>query len=440
MKNYLKISKGIDQLKPMGKCYLLGFMLLFSSAGCNAKDSFEDVEKPQINPPAVSEEKFSIGIYVAPPKEYTLDSHYKIIKDAHINLIQDISGHYSVAEKKAMLVMAAKYGINLFVADNRMNGNNSDIKNLINDYSSFEASVGYTIKDEPTVAELNDAASRYKRVLSEDPSSIPHVNLFPSYATGALGPINYEKDYVEKWIQLVGAENLKYLSFDNYPFMKDGSLREDAYFHDLDVIRRMGLKYNIKTSAYLQSIGSSIGLKRPNTDELRYSAYSNLAYGIKLPVWFTYWTPIGGEEKFTNAIVDDKGNKTDLYPEFSKINKEMMVIGATLLKLEAINVYHTGASQPANTINLPDDFHITIKETEKPFIITDFYDLKSNKRYVMLVNKSLNKSENISIKMKNGKSLSEISKIDGTLTKKEMVASEFKDIFVPGEGKLYAIN
>ncbi len=101
-----------------------------------------------------------------------------------------------------------------------------------------------------------------------------------------------KKAYVERWIEGVGIENLKYLSFDNYPFLRKGKF-EKSYYNNLDIIRRAGLKYNVKTSSYLQSFGIVNTFRRPTEHEMRLNVYSNLAYGIKNPVWFCYATPTG---------------------------------------------------------------------------------------------------------------------------------------------------
>lgn len=419
----------------------LMFLCLATSANTSCtravvqKEPAPPVEKPK----ADTADTFLIGIYVAPGQEYTLDRHYEAIRDAHINLIQDIAMQDAAQQKAAMLVMAARYGIRVVVADARVNGSDAAIQEMVAQYKNYEATLGYYIKDEPKVRELADAALRYQKVLGTGSGWIAHVNLFPSYATGALGAIQYERDYVEKWIQMVGPQNLKYLSFDNYPFMEKDSLREDLYYHDLDVIRRMGLKYHIKTSAYLQSIGSSIGLRRPNANELRYSAFTNLAYGIKLPVWFTYWTPAGGTEQFTPAIVDAKGNKTDLYEPFKAINAEMKNLGPSLLRLDAVRVFHTGELLPKGTERPPGDFLLQCSDKKASLIVTEFKEKGSGRVYTMVVNKSLTEAQELAFVLPAGASVAEVSKTTGGEIKKTLSGGLLRDRFEAGEGRLYRV-
>lgn len=418
-------------------------MLILTAIYSCSKAQTEKIKPEPVKPPVVEiKDDMMIGIYVSPGIGYITDQHFRNIKEANVDLIQDISLNYSQANKLAMLNMAAAHQLKMFVADQRVDGTDAEMAAMVNAYKNHSATAGYYIKDEPRVPDLQDAANRYKKLINLDPEKVPHVNLFPSYATGALANVEYETEYVEKWIELVGAVNLKYLSFDNYPFMKDGSLREAPYYKDLDIIRRMGLKYKIRTSAYLQSIGSDIGLRRPNADELRYSAFTNLAYGIKLPVWFTYWTPIGSTEQFTEAIVDSQGKKTDLYAPFTVINGEMKQLGKTLMKLDAIDVYHAGVAIPSGTKRTPSGFMWKAENENDPMLITHFVNPVDNRGYIMVVNKSL--TENKSFTFKIGTVVTNVkgvSKADGLEKSVDYKTADHKltDSFLPGEGKLYAL-
>jgi hypothetical protein len=384
----------------------------------------------------------SIGIYVAPGLSQTTDQHYRTIMEANVDLIQDISLHLSPSDKVSMLKMAARYGLKMFVADERVNGTDKEMADMVGTYLALDATAGYYIRDEPVVADLPRVAAQYKRILALDPEKVPHVNLLPNYATGALPNIDYEKEYVEKWIELVGAANLKYLSFDNYPFMLDGTLREAPYYKNLEIIRKIGLKYKIPTSAYLQSIGSSIGLRRPNASELRYSAYTNLAYGIKLPVWFTYWTPVGSTEQFTNAIVDVDGNKTDLYEPFKAINLVMKQLGKTLINLDAVAVYHNGKNLPDGMQGTPNGFVWKAANENDVMLITHFVNPANQREYIMVVNKSLTDNQSFTFNISNTiTAVKQLAASTGKETSTNYTTSGNKltDNFLPGEGKLYAL-
>jgi len=390
-----------------------------------------------------SGEEMMIGVYIAPPFDFTSRVHYQWMKDANVDFIQDISGQHTLANKLAMLNMADSVGLKMIVADDRINGSDAQITAMLNTYNSHPAVMGYFIKDEPTVAQLSDAATRYGKVLSYDPSKLPHVNLFPSYATGALGSVNYENDYVQQWINLAGAANLKYLSMDNYPFLSNGQFRQDPYFHDLDVIRRLGLRYHIKTSAYLQSVGVVGTYRRPNTDELRFSAYSTLAYGVKIPVWFTYWTPVSSTEVFTDAIIDPTGAKTNLYDPFRILNAELKQTGRTLMQLDAVAVYHSGTTLPAGAAAIPASFMVKPSDPSANLMMTHFVNPVDGKEYVMVVNKSFSTALNATFST--GSTITNVQWIsktngDAVATDFNPATHQFSAAFLPGEGKLFPLT
>lgn len=383
-----------------------------------------------------------IGIYMAPPFSFTSLGNYQWIKDANVDFIQDISIQHMGASKLAMLDMAQNVGLKMIVADNRINGSDAQITAMMNDYNTHPAVLGYFIKDEPTPSQLADAATRYGKVLNYDGTKIPHVNLFPSYATGALGSVGYET-YVKQWINLVGASQLKYLSIDNYPFLSNGTFRAVEYYHDLDVIRRMGLKYGIKTSSYLQSVGVQGVFRRPNTDELRFSAYSNLAYGIKIPVWFTYWTPEHETEVFTDGIIDPTGAKTNLYDPFRILNAELKMTGNHLMDLNAVAVYHTGTAIPSGTSNVPNNFLVKPVDNSLDFIISHFVNPTTAQEYVMIVNKSLTTAKNATFQASNVVSnVQWVSKTNGSIVATDFnpINKQFTSNLLPGEGRLFPLT
>jgi hypothetical protein len=300
---------------------------------------------------------------------------------------------------------------------------------------NHKALEGYYIKDEPDSSEFGWAAKIYQKILSIDPAHVPHLNLLPNFVIK-----NYETNHVEKWVTTVGKSNLKYLTFDQYPFMVSGNIRP-TYFENLEIIRRVGLKYGVKTAAYLQAVGIIDAYKRPSESELRFNIYSALAYGVKRPVWFTYWTPTNaGKEVFTNAIMDPFGRKTDLYEPFRKLNKEVKQLGQILFQLDAIEVFHVGKETPHGALKLPSAYFIQPADQKDDFIISKFVD-KEGKQFIMIVNKSLTVEQSINLLLKDDK----IKKLTLYFIDKEKLMRKpvsmqqdrkFSLNLLPGEGKL----
>jgi len=381
-------------------------------------------------------DEFRIGIFWPPVWEHTNQAQYRAIKDAHVNYIQNVLGSALDTEERnlKMLELAKKYGMKMFVADSRVNGSAEDIKAMVDYYHKYPATAGYYVVDEPDVKGMEGAAKKYQTILSFDKQAVPYVNLLPSWADQ-----DYDT-YVNQWIEKCGKDNLKYLSFDCYPFMSDGSLR-NTYYQNLDVIRRAGLKNGVQTSCYLQSVGILNAYRRPSEADMRLNVYSCLAYGIKNLVWFTYWTPTGRGEKFTNAIIDSCGKKTDLYVPFQQLNRQISQLGKTLIKLDAVSVYHVGKEMQAGVIGLPSDFLLQPVNNGAEIIITDFEEKTTRRKYVMTVNKSTQHAEVVLVKLKAGIQIREIEPSSNPSTRSEYnrKKQELRINLLPGEGKLFEI-
>lgn len=383
-------------------------------------------------------DEFQIGIFWPPVWEHTNLKQYKIIEDANVTYIQNVLGSLLDSEERnlEMLRLAGKCNLRMFVADPRVNGTKADIEAMISIYRKFPATSGYYIIDEPNLKGIEDAARKYKTILKSDDQAAPYVNLLPLWAVP-----NYAT-YVDQWIETCGKENLKYLSFDCYPFMADGSFR-NSYYSNLDVIRKAGLKNDVKTSCYLQSVGIPKAYRRPSVADLRLNVYSCLAYGIKNAVWFTYWTPTNRGEVFTNAIIDSCGQKTDLYLPFKQLNHQMKQLGKTLISLDAVNVYHTGTKIPEGAEKLPPGFIVSPVNPETELIVTSFIQKNTHHKYVMVVNKSMEKPE--IIRMNIDTKLSGIKEISSVSGRPENVRSNrinhiLELNLIPGEGKLFRID
>lgn len=384
-------------------------------------------------------DEFVIGIFWPPVWKFTNDEQYKILSESHVNCIQNVSGtDLNTPERNfKMLDLARKYGMKMYVSDPRVTGSDKEIEEMVETYRHHPATAGYYIRDEPDSAMLDWAIKTYRKIASLDKDKNPHVNLFPDFALK-----NYEKGYVERWIEGVGKENLKYLSFDNYPFLRRGKF-EKSYYNNLDIIRRAGLKYKVKTSSYLQSFGIVDTFRRPTENEMRLNVYSNLAYGIKNPVWFCYATPTGqGDQKFMNSVIDSLGQKTDLYKPFQQFNAEMTQLGKTLIHLDAVEVYHSGDSLWMGTKPVPVDFFFKPTESSSQLILSHFKDQNSKREYVMVVNKSFKESRNFTFKLTGKiKKVQEISKVNGEGEKDlfDKKSNRLTESFLPGEGKLYLV-
>ncbi len=422
-------------------CLILQGIFLLSLSSCYADTNVktDSVSSPkQVSAKYQSINKFLIGIFSPPSWEQTNDEQYKRIRDAHVDYIQTNNSSLQIPGRSyKMLQLAKKYDLKVLIADSRVKESLSGITSMVRDYRKIGSVMGYDVANQIGPKAFDVIAKVCREILKLDKNKITYVNLSSEWFVP-----NYESDYVNKWIEKAGKENIQYLSFENYPFLENGTFRE-SYFKNLDIIRRAGLNNGIRTASYLQAIGVKDNYRRPNATELEYNAFINLAYGIKSVVWFTYWSFAAEENKITTSIVDEKGNETDLYEPFKKINGEMQQLGKRLIKLDAIEVYHSGSKIPEGAARIPDTFFWQPENRSDELIVSHLKGVKSNEEYVMVVNKSLTQSQRITFRIAPSvKQISEVSKENGKNVKTNFEAKTgaLSEAFLPGEGKLFQIK
>ncbi|CAG4999859.1 hypothetical protein DYBT9275_02328 [Dyadobacter sp. CECT 9275] len=393
-------------------------------------------------------DRFLISMYGPPAAKYLNEEQFKVIKDGNIDIIINVGP--GVEQDKAgntkTLDMAQKFGLKVYIYDARVNQSDDQIKAMVNDFKSHPALAGYYVLDEPDTAKLASAIEMQKKVKALDPAKDAYINHLPDWAIDPKE--NYEHSFLPRYIEGVGKDKLNYLAYDNYPY-KRGHRLEKTYFNNLEIIRRVGLKYNVKTSSCLQSFGMGfkgvVELRRPNADEMRMNVYSNLAYGVKNPVWYTYYTQDNLTPNFTmyKCVIDSAGVKTDMYEPFKKLNGEMKQLGKTLINLDAVEVYHTGDSLWLGTTRPPDQFMAKVSDPKAQTILSRFKDKSSGKQYLMVVNRNFNRSQPLTIRLDSSvKKVKEVSKQTGKTVKApyDAKANTISQTFMPGEGKLFVIN
>lgn len=250
--------------------------------------------------------------------------------------------------------------------------------------------IGYHMKDEPSAAQMDALAELCLSFKEQDPSRIPYVNLYPSYA-GATNLGGTYRDYVTKWVNLMDG-NTDMLYFDHYPFTQQESVRS-TYFSDLEVIRDVAYKNGkIPTGGFTQ-MGSWNGMRRPSVDEARWSVNSLLTYGLKHISHFCwvapqYVPPENGGEGMGDFVLTSTGEKTDLYEPMTILNWQSRQLGKVLMNIDVKHAYHT-AKVPTGTEALPSGFVLQPANSKDDFIFSIAYSKDTNEPYLLVFNKAL---------------------------------------------------
>ncbi|GGD61039.1 hypothetical protein [Paenibacillus nasutitermitis] len=244
------------------------------------------------------------------------------------------------------------------------------------------------------------------------------------------------EDYVYRWV----SKSPDVLVYDHYPFLVGGGMTSD-YFNNLEIIRRQALAGGVDFWSFIQSIGITDYLRVPNETEMRYQIYTNLTYGAKGYIYFTYWTPSSaGGENFHDGLILPDGTKNASYTWAQTLNAEVLQLGPKLMSLTSQAVYHTG-TLPNNTNALPVSFFMQPANTAEPLVFGYFTD-GSGRKYVMVTNRDITNSRTVSFSLSPLPSaMKEISKVTGAevATNYNSTTGQMSATFAPGEGKLFVL-
>jgi len=247
-------------------------------------------------------------------------------------------------------------------------------------------------------------------------------------------PFTYE-DYVNRWVRT----EPDVLLYDYYPYLY-GSNVSEHYYKNLEVIRRQAQQGHVDFWTFIQSVGIGEWLRPPSENDIRHNIYTNLAYGSKGLIYFTYSHPI--YPGYVDSIIDPNGNRNPSYNWAKNLNAEVLNLGETLNKLESVAVYHTGSAIPPQTQALPASFFWQPDNSNDPWIISSFEDADNNS-YIMVVNRDHAQAHTgtFTLSTKPGQ-VKEISKATGqeTGTGYNPTTGVLQASFQPGEGRLYAID
>jgi hypothetical protein len=267
----------------------------------------------------------------------------------------DASTHPDVVWK--FLQLCGDYGMGVFLTVSRLRGveaaadmSEEKIYKELGEFANHGNVLGFELRDEPDVKMLKELKKTVDVVKNSayGENHLLYYNAFPNYSTpkqlsGTDVGISYET-YLREFVENLSAE---YLSFDYYPFDKDGNA-SDGYFPNLSSVRNIADEYKIPFWAFVQC-GEifSIEFTKPQPDRPRFiwQVATELAYGAKGIQYFT----LTGYADFLSQIVP-YGERESLEGMFGVDNRincwyyYAKEINAHIHKVDEVlvNAYHEG--------------------------------------------------------------------------------------------------
>ena len=290
--------------------------------------------------------KLNIGVYHLRPYART-EAHIRDLADCGIDFV------ICMENDRPALDLFSKYGVGAIVSgivpgwwggDGDNAGKLSET-NPISKYEEAAASFqdhpaiwGIDIGDEPSALDFPYYGTVLRRVEELFPNQFAFINLYPNYASvsqntaaqtkSQLGTPTYA-EHIRKYCEYVPAD---YISYDFYYKNVGVALDYSNLRVVSDACRQTsrGMWVTVQVNSYDPKVWIT-------ENELRFQAYSALAFGAENLTWACYtagW--------WTNQVVDENGVKTQQYNKLKKINAELHAIGGDYMRYSSKSTTFVG--------------------------------------------------------------------------------------------------
>ncbi len=385
-----------------------------------------------------------------PPNPIALanDEQFQLLADAGITQVMGAGAGMDTKEaQEKMLLLCDKYGMGLtlggyfgsWVSD----WTEEEFEYYTSLYRNVPAAYGFHMIDEPYTA--NGYAKAYLNLRKYAPNAYCHLNFFPYTVYDS---VETYKSILTDYTRLVGAggDKVEYLMFDHYPYgTVAGSMDREGFYTNLRALYEIGLREGVKTGLYIQTVSIPGSFRRPTDAEIRYEMYASLAFGYKQLSFFTWFTPTGQGQPFADGIISATGKPNAHYEAIKTINHEILAIGPTLVKCDTLGVYFSAKKNDSTVYGqptIPSDFFVQVTNNtgSSKAIVSWMRHSETGRNYLMVVNNDYNKATTVKLDFDDAiTSISEVSRVDGSLVPMTMDGSKLELELAAGDGIFLAL-
>jgi|GEM_PF-5503581 len=406
-------------------------VLLSVLMGCAMAGSLQAAEKPMLDR---SEANIVITNWWSPVREKLTEKQVDLMVESGLNQLLFMS--YTAEDGKRALGFASKYPwVKAILWDERIFGISdtnpasfSNLDDVVRDYQSYSAFKGFVVRDEPPTGEYTRLGKIFSYTREHWPGVMPYVNLYPNYVNAPdVGAKTYA-DYIAKYIAL----RPPMVSYDHYPFPIGGT--GDMWFANLEEVRSQCLAAGIPPWVIIQ-FSAFPGMRAVNEGELRWCAFSALAYGYKSICYFCYATP---DSEFSGCAIEPDGSvNKERYALLKKVNADVSTLGHVLVTLTSRRVYHTDPV-PKGTVGIPSD-GLVRSFSGGQWVVGELRG--EHGQYVMLVNREFAKAQKATVHWApEVTALYRVSSRDPALDPAGLKAGATTVSLAPGDAALFRIE
>ncbi len=300
-------------------------------------------------------------------------------KDAGFTVIEC---SYGTETNKKVLRWCEELGLKANVGDPRVGkalaaeeGWEKGLDDMIADYADYPAVKRFFIKDEP----LDDYFPTLGRVAdylnTHDPAHGEYINLLPFHAVPPAEGESFAQRYQRHIDGYFDVVHPTVLSYDHYNLgmrqvesldgltparVSDENIARNGwegklfaedtgrhYYDNLEIIRKNAMQRGVPWMDIILLV-EHWHYRWPTEAEVRWEAFTALAYGSTLLSYFTYWTPGTAHTEpwsYHNGIILSDGTRGEKYEIVKGINAELQALYAGICgegEMVSEAVFHVG--------------------------------------------------------------------------------------------------
>ncbi len=384
-----------------------------------------------------AQDSITIGVWWGPGKDQNGQQAFNDLAAAGFNTTMVGTWKSSNEEILKVLDYCKNAGVKVILAvdgdEYGIPGYMERIESWVKAFKDHPSLYAYMIGDEPGGDRLKILGEVAEHIRKIDSKHVIYSNLLPAHAWEP-----YEKN-IETYVQAVKPNLLSYDRYVLFPGSEDMS----GYFDNLGRIRTLSLKYMIPFHNIFLSIPHG-GYRDPTDADMRWQAFTSLAYGAKGITYFTYITPPPGNPNYVGwgeAIIRWDGSPTSKYPMVKRINTDVKKLSPILSKLRTTGVYHSPAMP---NVSEPLPANGPIIRIEGGEFVVGYFESPAGQTYAMIVNRDLRKSSNAKLVFSKKRLIGCVEPSTGKMREvklsKEGSAWTCSIDLSPGDGRLIGIG
>lgn len=291
-------------------------------------------------------------------------------------------------------------------------------------------------KDEPVPADFPKHLADKEAVARVLPGVPYFNNLLPCHASRVFKDADEYLTYLKQYRDLFRP---RYVTADIYVLRDRPPVYYQQFWNQLyDMQSVFGGNCDWGLILQVLHFGS---MRSPTEAELRFQAYSSLAFGAKILGWFTYLEPIDRKlAPAADAVIQRDGSRSFHYPMIRKLNGEVLVLGPLLLELRCTGtrlVPTPPRYQRYRELPRPGD---AVVQAEGGDTVIGEFKHSDGRCFVMLVNRDFMKPARLVFTLNSKFSgLKEVSRGYPAQTYSADGSNRVGIDFAPGDGRLFEL-